>query len=338
MPAHICIRCFHQIAQFYTFKKKVERSDKILRNYIKQQKSKIKPGEMSDILDIAVNDAEIETRSEDEVVSEDDMPLIERVRQERRKLSRRNKQKQNVVVEEHCDDDNGNNKIDIDLNNALFLTSGPPPLVPLNKEKEPLKDAVVVRNLPENTPPLVPLKPLSTVNPKTILTALGDSLAVESDIKLKCSSCSEEFSTVSELKQHKLLTCQSTGLQCSICKKEFKERKRLIGHLKGHMVAKDYRCKVCGKCYPNPSTFKVHMRTHTGERPFKCQICSKGFVRWAGVVGHMKTHTSVKPYVCNTCGKGYALFYTNIVDSRCIANKIELLTNLISMQLGFIRL
>lgn len=305
MPAHVCIRCFHQIALFYTFKKKVERSDRILRNYIEEHKSKVK---LDDILNIAVNDAEIDTKSENDDVSEDDIPLIERLR-EQRKRARKSKVKINELVDAAGtkDSDNGNNKTEVDssVSNALFLADGPPPLIPLKKdEKEPVRTAVI-RNLPEDTPPLIPIKPLSTVTPETIITALGDNLAVESDIKLKCSSCCEEFSSISELKQHKQLICQSTGLQCNICKKEFKERKRLIGHLKGHMVTKNYRCKVCGKCYPNPSTFKVHMRTHTGERPFKCQICNKGFVRWAGVVGHMKTHTSVKPYVCNTCGKGF---------------------------------
>lgn len=308
MPAHVCIRCFHQIALFYTFKKKIERSDRILRNYIEERKSKVKLDDATDILNIAVNDAEIGTKSEsDDDVSEDDIPLFERLREQRKRLARKSKKKFDEGAKVLNDSNSENNRTEVEnsLSNAVFLTDGPPPLVPLKKdEKEPVR-TTVIRNLPEDTPPLIPIKPLSTVAPETIITALGDNLAVESDIKLKCSSCCEEFSSISELKQHKQLICQSTGLQCNICKKDFKERKRLIGHLKGHMVTKNYRCKVCGKCYPNPSTFKVHMRTHTGERPFKCQICNKGFVRWAGVVGHMKTHTSVKPYICNTCGKGF---------------------------------
>lgn len=311
LPTQVCVRCFHQIAKFYTFKKNVERNDRILKNYVKQNKSKNKPKEMSDILDIAVNDAEIEESKSDDSISDDDIPLIERIKLENRKLARKRKDKMRKIVEETKkvlpDEEDGDDNVGYsNENDAPIFTDGPPPLIPLKKdEKEPAAAAAVIRSLPENTPPLIPIKPLSAVNPETILTAFGDNLTEQNNIKLKCSGCSEEFTTVSELKQHKKLSCKSSGLQCNICRKEFKERKRLIGHLKGHMVAKNYRCKVCGKSYPNPSTFKVHMRTHTGERPFKCQVCNKGFIRWAGVVGHMKTHTSVKPYVCNTCGRGY---------------------------------
>lgn len=323
----MCVKCFHQIAKFYTFKKKVERSDRILKHYVKDRKSKSKAKELSNILDIAVNEAEIDDSRSNESISDDDIPLIERIREENRKVARRNKDKTNKIIvemteESNTDENQGNDSsnneihaVEINENDTPIFTDGPPPLIPLKKdEKEPVV-TTVIRTLPENTPPLIPIKPLSTVNPETILTALGDNLTVENNIKLKCNLCNEEFSTVSELKHHKEQSCKSSSLQCNICRKEFKERKRLIGHLKGHMVAKNYRCKVCGKCYPNPSTFKVHMRTHTGERPFKCQVCNKGFVRWAGVVGHMKTHTPVKPHVCGTCGKGYEnlLFFCLIV-------------------------
>lgn len=313
LPTQVCVRCFHQIAKFYTFKKNVERNDRILKNYIKQNKSKNKPKELSDILDIAVNDAEIEESKSDDSISDDDIPLIERIKEENRKLTRKNKDKTRKLVEEAkkklSDEEDGDDTLVYsNENDAPIFTEGPPPLIPLKNDEKESVAATVFRSLPENTPPLIPIKPLSAVNPETILTVFGDNLTVQNNIKLKCSGCSEEFATVSELKQHKKLSCKSSGLQCNICRKEFKERKRLIGHLKGHMVAKNYRCKVCGKSYPNPSTFKVHMRTHTGERPFKCQVCNKGFIRWAGVVGHMKTHTSVKPYVCNTCGKGYDFF------------------------------
>lgn len=200
---------------------------------------------------------------------------------------------------------------DDNIRTAIF-TDGPPPLVPLastnaSKKLIPIESTAPERNLPENAPPLIPIKPLSTIKPEVIIDALGSVLENQNILKFNCSMCNEEFSSVSALKEHKQANCQSSGLQCNICKKEFKDRKRLIGHLKGHMVAKDYRCKICSKCYPNPSTFRVHMRTHTGERPFSCQVCNKGFVRWAGVVNHMKTHSANKPHKCSTCGKGFKI-------------------------------
>lgn len=341
LPTRICVSCFQQIARFYSFKKKIERSDRILRNYVKQLKLKAKPKEYSDILDIAVNDAEIEVASTcpslEETISdedsEDDIPLIERQNRHKEKLKRdrqlskkcidKTNESPNLTISK-SDDANSlkciteasvveNNKKCDDLRTAIF-TDGPPPLVPLastnSLRKTSVENIPVVvseRSLPENTPPLIPIKPLSTLKPEVIIDALGSVLESQSVLKFNCSMCSEEFSSVSALKEHKQTNCQLTDLQCNICKKEFKDRKRLIGHLKGHMVAKDYRCKMCGKCYPNPSTFRVHMRTHTGERPFSCQVCNKGFVRWAGVVNHMKTHSANKPHKCSTCGKGFKI-------------------------------
>lgn len=258
---------------------------------------------LDDILDIAVNDAQIEEQN-DEVVSDDDIPLSQRVKEENRRALKKSKRKMNKVVDELVEEEKNDCLENDNLNDTPIFTEGPPPLIPLAIKKDPVENTTAVtRTLPANAPPLIPIKPLSTISPKTILNVLS----TETQLKLNCTSCNEQFSSISDLKHHKQFSCQSSALQCNICRKEFKERKRLIGHLKGHMIAKNYRCKVCGKCYPNPSTFRVHMRTHTGERPFKCQICGKGFVRWAGVAEHMKTHTSLKPHVCGTCGKGYVM-------------------------------
>ncbi|KAF2899531.1 hypothetical protein ILUMI_06647 [Ignelater luminosus] len=360
LPNKICVSCFHQIAKFYTFKKKLERNDKILRSYLKQKKLK-ETKEFSDILHKAVNDAEIisndksmkldnqENADRSEDSSDEDIPLSERCLKDTRKetirnsprLLRKSKQKANKIIdtiiknEEEEEDEFVDNPTPpssiteseinyeeikseethvpaVPANNfESVIFDGPPPLIPLAPSKltnnSDTPQSSTLKNLPQNAPPLVPIKPLSSLNPATIVNALSDDIENPVKLKLQCNICNEEFNSVFALKNHRLYQCQATGMQCNICKKEFNDRNRLIGHLKGHMVSKDYGCKICGKCYPNPSTFRVHMRTHTGERPFKCQICNKGFVRWAGVVGHMKTHNSNKPYKCETCGKGFKI-------------------------------
>lgn len=99
LPAQVCVKCFHQIAKFYSFKKKVERSEKVLKNYIKERNSKVKRNQLTDILDIAVNEAEIEETKSNESISDDDIPLIERIREENRRVSRKYKRKPNKLME-----------------------------------------------------------------------------------------------------------------------------------------------------------------------------------------------------------------------------------------------
>lgn len=295
LPPYVCITCFHLIAKFYTFKKKMERSDRILRTYLKQNKMRQK-----NILDIAISEAQIEqlTTEEPGDLSEEDVPLSKRQKKSPR-LTRKSKVKANKIIDDIIKDNSSElSEYSVD-DPKPTISDGPPPLVPLEPtKKSETSEIPLIKNLPQDPPPLIPIKPIPI--PDKILTNVLE-------INLTCTNCDQQFNTVSALKDHKLTNCKPNPLKCNICRKEFKERKRLIGHLKGHMVVKDYGCKICGKRYPNPSTFRVHMRTHTGERPFKCQICNKGFVRWAGVVGHMRTHQSHKPYKCDTCGKGFKI-------------------------------
>ncbi|KRT86638.1 zinc-finger associated domain containing protein, partial [Oryctes borbonicus] len=323
LPKHICVSCFHQIAKLYTFKKKIEKNDRILHNYI-NQKNKIKPKEYSDILYKAVNDAEISIAKEDTIntvildsnevyyESEEDIPLLLRCNKNSR-LERPNEKRKIIDNESSNVNIKGNLQIKIEdtMTEAKVFAEpiyndGPPPLVPLDFKKcsDDNDENNILKELPI-PPPLIPIKPLPTSVIVDNLASSIDSKGI--NLKLQCSICAEEFTSVIALKQHRTQICQASELQCNICRKEFKDRKRLIGHLKGHMVVKDYRCKVCGKCYPNPSTFQIHMRVHTGEKPFRCQICNKGFARWAGVIGHMKTHNTNKPHKCDICGKGFKM-------------------------------
>ncbi|CAH0557195.1 unnamed protein product [Brassicogethes aeneus] len=277
LPTSICVNCFHLIAKLYTFKKKIERSDRILR------KNKFI---QSDILNIALNDAQIDENTNnkleyEECDSEEDIPLSKRLQLE--KLKKEQTTTEIITME------------NVEIVETNLFSDGPPPLVPLEPKK--IVGGVKIPDLPKDTPPLIPIKPL--VNLETVIK--------QKDIKLQCNNCGQDFQSLADLKDHKLKVCQQNSLQCNICKKEFKERKKLIGHLKGHMVVKDYRCNICGKCYPNNSSFSVHMRTHTGEKPFKCEVCNKAFVRWGGVVGHMKTHETEKPYKCDKCDKTFKI-------------------------------
>ncbi|KAG5886097.1 hypothetical protein JTB14_031698 [Gonioctena quinquepunctata] len=299
LPANICVTCFHMVNKFYIFKKKIEHSDKVFRQHVKKQMKQ------RDILNIAITEAHINENNnstgDEEKISDEDIPLSKRL------IKYKNEVRSNDYKLVH---------------NEVF-DGGPPPLVPLALEKKTEVEKVVL-NLPEDTPPLIPIKPLSN------LVVLEHIVPKLENLEYKCNGCAETFVEVTAFKDHKL-ACRANILQCNICKKEFQERKKLIGHLKGHMVVKDYRCKICGKLYPNPSTLRVHVRSHTGERPFRCPTCHKGFVRWAGVVGHMKTHEDEKPFACETCGRAFKVasnlerhkrLHTGVMPFTCnICNK-----------------
>lgn len=324
----MCVTCFHQISQYHSFKLKVEKSDVYLRKYLKEQQNN--PKSDKSIIAQAATDADIDISSDNyrEVDSDDDVKLsVRQLKSKNAKVQRSSRQAklkanvkiESVMKEEHTDEDNVDKCVELKDEELQLVTQifndGPPPLVPLipiAPEEIPDYPADIpaeqaLKPISDETPPLVPIKPLPTYDPLTLMCRLDTSL--QQKLKFLCNTCNEEFTSPLQLKNHmaSMHSNTSAGLICNICKKEFRDRKRLIGHLKGHMVVKHYACKLCGKRYPNPSTFKVHMRTHTGERPFKCQICGKGFIRWAGVVGHMKSHNASKPYKCDICNKGFKI-------------------------------
>ncbi|KAJ8961281.1 hypothetical protein NQ318_008966 [Aromia moschata] len=193
-----------------------------------------------------------------------------------------------------------------------IFTDGPPPLVPLAPVKTINYAESIVKDLPKDTPPLVPIKPLVDIN------ALESIIEQNDSIKYQCNMCNSEFTSVVDLKEHKLNTCQPNALQCNICRKEFKDSKKLIGHLKGHIIAKDYGCKICGKRYPNPSTFTVHMRTHTDDdKNYACNVCDMKFYHPCRLLRHKKTHE--KPHIaCHIC---HRTFTSSSILTKHIENK-----------------
>ncbi|KAL3285494.1 hypothetical protein HHI36_000026 [Cryptolaemus montrouzieri] len=68
LPTHICRTCLLTLTKFYAFRKNIERTDKILKKKFGQIKSK------QDILDIALNKAQIESYNEH--VYSDDVSFI----------------------------------------------------------------------------------------------------------------------------------------------------------------------------------------------------------------------------------------------------------------------
>ncbi|KAJ8917491.1 hypothetical protein NQ315_005540 [Exocentrus adspersus] len=226
LPGNVCITCFHLIAKFYAFKKNMERSDRILRQYIKNNRIK-----QSDIINIALSEAEIhETAEGMEGPNDSSLIMINEAKAEFNEddipLSTRVIELQEIAKSqlEFIDSKTGDlQEIDFthsdieDLktcDTVQIFTDGPPPLVPLAPVKTHVPVETVVKDLPKDTPPLVPIKPVVNIN-------VLENIIIEKSkhITYNCSTCSKEYDSVSALKDHKANSCQINTLQCNICKK-----------------------------------------------------------------------------------------------------------------------
>ncbi|KAG5886098.1 hypothetical protein JTB14_031699 [Gonioctena quinquepunctata] len=268
LPHNVCISCFRMISKCFTFKRKMERSDKILRKYIKNRMKQ------NDILSMALTKANISRKGSKCEASDDDIPLSERLINK---------------------DDTNASWFQPDKNTIIF-SNNPPPLIPIALESNTGIEVVL------NLPPLIPIKP--GVNIRTLENIIPREKNLE---ELHCKDCDEHFSDVTALDDHKQEACQGSILHCNICKKEFTERKKLIEHLKRHVRTKDHYCKLCMKAYFNASKLEVHMRTHTGERPFTCPTCNKGFNTKGGLDRHIPTHSKRKLFNCDICGRSFKI-------------------------------
>lgn len=68
---------------------------------------------------------------------------------------------------------------------------------------------------------------------------------------------------------------------------------------------KKYKCSECGKSYTSPANLQIHQYSHSGVKPFKCEFCSKGFTKMTSLNTHLSVHTGLKSHVCEECGKGF---------------------------------
>lgn len=288
LPKLICTSCYESLTRCYLFKKKIEATDLLL----KKQYEELNPKQ--NILDIALNKAEIKCSQ-----------MVPKTIIDENVSSRGSKNDLSLVcmslnhTSVPWEGDNSNCSItsqqvttDTHIIAAKHLKHEEnvdlPPLVPINLTESPDKK-ILSQVIPQEPPPLVPLKPISI------------------EEQSSTNSSMEQTSVADNLKKHHTECEIPKSLICNICKKEFSDGKKLIGHLKGHMVPKNFVCKICNKKYPNPSTFEIHMRSHTGERPFKCPVCNKGFTRWAGVVSHMQTHEENRPFKCDSCEQSFKI-------------------------------
>jgi KRAB domain-containing zinc finger protein len=142
---------------------------------------------------------------------------------------------------------------------------------------------------------------------------MRSNTAVHVQKEFVCSVCSEQFSVLRNLIQHRL---QHTGgtdicgdvLSTASCKTWGRYGR---GGPRGHV---DGLCELCGKNFKN---IAAHMRVHSGEQPHICDVCGQRFSMPQNLVRHRKRHTGERPYLCQTCGRGF-IQRTSLVEHTAV--------------------
>lgn len=124
---------------------------------------------------------------------------------------------------------------------------------------------------------------------------------------LKCSGCSNRFSSYVDLMRHisKSNHSQLLAKICQNCCFHFPTRADRDAH-QSKCVRERFECHLCGRAPKTPKALKNHMISkHTGLKRYKCNFCSRKFQRKYNLKRHIVTHTKVGWVKCRYCPKEF---------------------------------
>lgn len=138
---------------------------------------------------------------------------------------------------------------------------------------------------------------------------------------LVCSICRASFGTIRYLQQHmrRMHSGTQVRLKCTLCSNEFRSSTVLEKHLKAHAQNRTIACKICDKTLGNSSSFTHHMKLHSDLKSYLCRYCGKAYAQLASKIAHekkkhkierqseIKTPPSKKPeaYLCAECTSSF---------------------------------
>lgn len=133
-------------------------------------------------------------------------------------------------------------------------------------------------------------------------------------LKNYCQICNKQFSTLGNLRNHKMtIHDNQRPFKCLFekCNKMYSIESRLQVHLRTHTGSKPFVCGQCGKSFNEKGNLKTHERFHSESRPFECKECNKSYK----TNGHLKDHIEIqhmklRKFKCYHCEKRFGRIST----------------------------
>ena len=250
-------------------------------------------------LNVSIEEPELHIKTE---ISDDDMPLLERYKQEK-SHRRTGGDPLNNYINPKC-----SQICEISLKNSANEK------LSVNIKKEP--------GLRDNTDESIHLINETDSNCETEDLNLSMSCSqrfyspktnrhqhdtfIMQHFKITCVLCHIHVETFQTLRKHFEIEHKQLGYAVC-CKKKFYRRSVLIDHINRHLDPNYFKCDLCGKILSDRRCLELHHRRHL-EKPEKthcCDICGKGFSTNSVLNKHKLIHLSEeeKHFPCSECGK-----------------------------------
>lgn len=121
----------------------------------------------------------------------------------------------------------------------------------------------------------------------------------------KCSVCSSLLPSWSSLARHRRIVHGQTW-ECSLCSKALSCKASLDRHhLVMHSERQPLKCPHCDKTFGWKQTLNDHIYSHTGEKPFECHLCPNMFARRSALWMHLQSHANYRRFACHLCPSAF---------------------------------
>ncbi|KAL7047899.1 hypothetical protein ACKWTF_003144 [Chironomus riparius] len=124
-----------------------------------------------------------------------------------------------------------------------------------------------------------------------------------------CDLCGRAYGTIGMLKSHLKLTHSTTYYPCQFCPMKFKTRVYVERHENDvHLKIRKYACQFCGKCFKRKHGLKSHENRHTSHREI-CPICGKSVkILKEHIKFAHETKKEQELIPCPQCGRGFSKY------------------------------
>ncbi|XP_063824479.1 zinc finger protein 200-like [Ostrinia nubilalis] len=125
------------------------------------------------------------------------------------------------------------------------------------------------------------------INKKTIEVEPLYTLTLLKEGIIKSNKPRQQASKTSKTSKEKGTKGDTT---CRVCAKRFTSRSVLARHARVHSGARPHACATCGRRFAQRAVLKRHELVHREKRPFACTQCPKSFTQRGALEQHARKH------------------------------------------------